>query len=90
MTGIHTYFPALVVVLRVLHAFKVGNEVVNIFLLEAALSLARNASALGCRSPFQGSCALVIPSQWKEKCLTIPSSSLFQLVIDKYLVLLGC
>ena len=39
MTGILTYCPALVVVSRVLHASKVGNEVVNIFFLhEAALS----------------------------------------------------
>lgn len=39
MTEILTYCPALVVVLRVLYTSKVGNEVVNIFLLhEAALS----------------------------------------------------
>jgi hypothetical protein len=46
MTGILTYRPAPVVVLRVLHASKVGNEVVNIFLLdEAALSLSSECKA---------------------------------------------
>lgn len=40
VTGILTYCPALVVVLRMLRASKVGNEVANIFFLhEAALSL---------------------------------------------------
>ena len=62
MSGILTYRPALVVVLRVLHASKVGNEVINIFLHEAVghffLLL-------------QDSLALIIPSQWERKVSNI-------------------
>jgi hypothetical protein len=81
MSGILTYRPALVVVLRVLHASKVGNEVINIFLHEAVGHFF---------SFFKIHLHSLYPASGKERCLTFPSSSLFQLVIDKYLVLLGC
>jgi hypothetical protein len=70
---------------------KVGNEAVNIFLLhEAALSLSSECKRLRLSVTFfQDSRALVIPSQGRERCLTFPSSSLFNLELTSILFCLA-